>query len=75
MMEIKYTPEEKVDLLNALSLANEIDKALMDMPNKKIGELLFFHIWANMDILTPQSSIVEQAILRLGFEPEEENDS
>lgn len=45
-MTIEFTTKEQ----------RELKHILMDYDDKEIGRLLFYHVWANMDVFTPQSA-------------------
>lgn len=67
--ETRFTDEEKAALMKEIFASAEVTKKLRDFTDEEIGRLLFHHVWANINILTPQSSVIEQAFLRLGFNP------
>lgn len=73
-MPVEFTKEEQREfereLLAQLIQSAEINQVLKGVDNKRIGELLFYHVWSNMDLLSPQSCLIEQAYLRLGFDPD-----
>lgn len=68
-VETHFTGEEKAALMKEIFTLTEVTKKLRDFTDAEIGELLFHHVWANINMLTPQSSVIEQAFLRLGFNP------
>lgn len=77
-MTIEFTTKEqrelKQNLMTDILQSAKAEHILMDYDDKEIGRLLFYHVWANMDVFTPQSALIEQAYLRLGFDPEKEKD-
>ena len=70
---MKFTTEEEKELREELLSAlwsSAIPQRLEDFTDKEIGELLFYHVWCNIDMLSPQIGVIEQAFLRLGFDPD-----
>jgi hypothetical protein len=69
--KIEFTPEEinllKVALGRALEQSAQTTERLKTLSNEEIGKLLFYHIWPYIEIFTPQSDLVDEAISRLGF--------
>lgn len=68
---ISFTDEEIKRLLEDLDKCIVVGEKLADLPDVKIGELLFYHLWLEVGYLTPHSELVMQAVLRLGFNPKD----
>lgn len=68
---MSFTPEE-VSLIKeqfGKNLFQSIDtsKKLEGMSNEELGKFLFYHVWVDVEIFTPQSDLLLEVIKRLGF--------
>lgn len=75
--KIEFTEEEihllKVALGRNLEQSAQTTERLKALSNEEIGKLLFYHVWPYIDLFTPQSDLIDEAISRLGFSiPDEE---
>lgn len=67
-MAIKDWPDEKIlELYGSIVQSVDTERALSQMTNEQIGELLFLYVWAEMEVFSPQADLVQQAYRRLGF--------
>lgn len=69
--KMEFTLEEiqaiRLELGISLIKSVKIIEKLEKLSNEEIGKLLFYHLWGNIEPLTPQSNLVMEAINRLGF--------
>jgi len=62
-------------LFGALSFAGSLKKELASLPDKSIGQLMFDHVWNELNLLSPEMTICTEAterLLRDQFEKENE---
>ena len=52
-------------IVGALSLAGALKKELASLPDKSIGQLMFDHVWNELNLLSPEMTICQVATERL----------
>lgn len=63
--KINEHPERWEKLLQALQADAQYDEKLSKLSDREISKLLMKYVWANMELWTYESNLVEQAIERL----------
>jgi len=63
---MKKTDEWKDELYNDLSQSLKTEKALRAQTNSEIANLLKEHIWAELNVFSARSVLLEEVIRRLG---------
>lgn len=54
-----------IELWEAMCKSNDVEKELATTSNDELADLLMNHVWAQMDMFSPASTLVEVVIERL----------
>jgi len=52
-------------IVGALSLAGALKKELASLPDKSFGQLMFDHVWNELNLLSPEMTICSEATERV----------